>query len=441
MTPTRRFARRAHTTALAAVALAFLGALATGCSRSEDPAKASASTGPRAVPVTVATVEQRDVPVTVTAIGNVQAVATVTVLSQISGQIQKVHFVEGQEVKAGQLLFTIDPRPFEAALAQAQANVARDQAALRQADAARMQRLAEADQARANVARDRAHLENAQTQEQRYQELVRREFVAREQYDQMRTNAAAMAASVRAGEAAIANALASAQAAEANVENARATLRAGEAMVDTARLNLGYTRITSPITGRTGNLLIHDGNVVKASDVGNPMVTINQVDPIFVTFAVPEQYLDEIRRFQAARTLRVEVLGAGGPGKKTPGELVFMNNAVDPATGMIQLKASFPNREAALWPGQFTNVAVTLTTLRAALVIPAQAIQTSQKGTYVFVVKPDATVEMRPVTPVLSVDGQSVVETGLGAGERVVTDGHLRLAPGARVDVKPAKAS
>lgn len=422
-----------------AIALLGLTLLVAGCSKGND--NAAAATKARGVPVTVASVDQKDVPVSVTAIGNVQASATVAVLSQMNGQITKVHFTEGQDVEAGQLLFTIDPRPFEAALAQAQANLARDRAMLRQAEASVAEREAQVQQAEATLARDRAQLENARVQEGRYKELVDKELVAREQYDQMHTNAQALAATVRADEAGVATAGASARAAEATVENVRASIQADEAAVEQARLQVGYTRIRSPMTGRTGNLLIHDGNVVKSQDVGNPMVTINQVHPVYVAFAVPEQYLEDIKRFQATGALAVEAAVPGQTETRSRGTLTFLNNAVDPATGTIQLKATFPNANNSLWPGQFVNVTLTLTTQRGAVIIPSQAVQTGQQGPYVFVVKPDQTVETRPVTPGRTIERVTVIDKGLTAGERVVTDGHLRLFPGAKVDIKSGPAS
>ncbi len=409
---------------------------ATACTSKEAP-DANAATKPRGVPVTVGTVERRDVPISVTAIGNVQAYSNVGVLSQVNGQIMRVHFTEGQDVSEGQLLFTIDPRPFQASLEQAQANVARDQAQLGQADASLLQRQAEVQQAEANLARDQAQWDNATVQERRYKELADKEFVAREQADQMRTNAAAMGATVRADQAAIANAKAAARAAQAAVENAKATVRADEAAVENMRLQLAYTRITAPMAGRTGNLLIHEGNVVKANDVGNPMVTINRLHPIYVTFAVPEQYLTQVKQFLAERSLKVET-PIPGTDRKDAGELTFVNNTVDPATGMIQLKATFANTENTLWPGQFVNVDLTLTTLRGAIVAPSQAVQVGQNGSFVFVVKPDQTVEMRPVKPARTIGGVTIVEAGLTGGERVVTDGQLRLAPGVKVDIKPS---
>jgi multidrug efflux system membrane fusion protein len=381
--------------------------LLAACSRDGNGPNAKAAPPAPAVPVAVTEVAQRDVPVQLRAIGNVQAYATVSVLSQLGGEVFQIHFTEGQEVKAGDLLFTIDPRPYQAALQQAQAQLAQHRAQVAQAEA--------------NLARDTAQYENARVEEDRYKRLAEGGYVAREQYDQMRTNEQSLAATMAADRAA--------------VETARSVVQADEASVENAKVQLSYTEIRSPIDGRTGNVLIHKGNVVKSQDVGNPLVVINRIHPVYVTFGVPEQYLDQIKRYRAAGELRVE---AKAPGASEPaqGDVSFLNNTVDPATGTIQLKATFQNADNALWPGQFVNVVLTLTTQRGALVIPSRTIQPGQQGTYVFVVKPDMTVENRPVT-VAFVDGpNTVIANGLAAGERVVTDGQLRLVPGVRVEIK-----
>ena len=381
-----------------------------GCNRSPDPATAKAV--PPAVPVTAAEVVARDVAVQVRAIGNVQPLATVSVLSMINGEVIEVAFAEGQEVAAGARLFRIDQRPLQAALLQAQATLAQQQAMVKQAEA--------------NLVRDQAQLANAKVEEARYRRLVDGGFIAREQYDQIRTNELALGATVEADKAA--------------VETARALVRAGEAAVENARVQLSYTEIRAPISGRTGNLLLHQGNVVKANDVGNPMVVINRIHPIYVVFAVPEAQLEQITRYRAGGELPVEATVTGQAGVAR-GRLTFLNNTVDATTGTIQLKATFENNENLLWPGQFVNVALTLTRQIGALVVPSQAVQTGQKGPYVFVVKADQTVETRPVTPG-GADGRDVViASGLAAGERVVTDGQLRLVPGARVEIKPPAGS
>jgi multidrug efflux system membrane fusion protein len=384
--------------------------LLAGCSDSAagKPARGAA---PPAVPVTAADAVEKTVPIQLTAVGNAMAYTTVGIKAQINGQIVEVHFKEGQEVRKNDLLFIIDPRPIEAAL--------------RQAEAAVFQRQAEVQQAIANLERDTAQLANARVQERRYKELVEKELVAREQYDQLHTNLAAMDATVAADRAA--------------VENAKASERAAQANVDNAKLQLAYTEIHAPIEGRTGNLLVQNGNVIKAND-DNPLVVINQVQPIYVSFSVPEQYLADIKKYRAAGQLRVEVRPPHQSQTLATGELTFINNAVDQTTGTIQLKATFANKDNALWPGQFLDVALTLTS-RTAIVVPSQAIQPGQQGPFVFVVKADATVESRPVAPGTRLGAETIIEQGLRAGERVVTDGQLRLVPGAKVEIRPAKAS
>jgi multidrug efflux system membrane fusion protein len=418
-------------------ALGLLVAMASfaACDRGGAQTRPAA---PPPVPVGVAPVEQKMVPVQVTAVGTVQAVTPVAVKSQVAGQIVKVHFTEGDEVKQGQLLFTIDSRPMEASVRQWEANVARDTAALRSAEAALGQRRAEVNQALANLERDVAQMDNARAQEQRYRTLVEQGLIARDQYDQIRTNFLALQATVQADRAAVENAKASAQAAEAMVENARAAIKVNEAMVDTARIQLAYTTIKAPMDGRTGNLLAQTGNIVKGND-DSPLVVIAQVRPIYVSFAVPEQHLADIKKYRADARLKVEAQLDGGR-KAVVGAVTFMNNTVDPSTGTIQLKATFPNTDNVLWPGQFVDVALTLTTENA-IVVPSQAVQAGQKGSFVFVVTADQTVESRPVKVGRRLARELVIEQGLKPGERVVTDGQLRLMPGVRVDVKPQKSS
>jgi len=422
------------------VAGLFLAALTglAGCTESPKAGAQAKPAAPPPVPVGAGVAEQKDVPRQVITVGTVQAYTTVGVKSQVAGQIVKVHFAEGQEVKQGQPLFTIDPRPFEASLRQIEASLARDRAQLRSAEAALAQRKAEITQAQANLERDTAQAENAKVQEQRYRLLVDKELVAREQYDTVRTAMTALEATLAADRAAVENARAAARAAEAMVENAQAAIRSDEAMVDTAKLQLGYTSIAAPMDGRTGNLLVQAGNVVKSNE-DNPLVVIAQVRPIYVSFAVPEQHLTALKQFRAAGTLKTEALLDGGK-QSVVGDVTFMNNTVDNTTGTIQLKATFPNTTNTLWPGQFVDVALTLTTDRS-IVVPAQAVQAGQQGPFVFVVKADNTVESRPVKVGRRLAKEVVIDQGVAAGERVVTDGQLRLLPGSRVDIKPARAS
>ena len=386
------------------VAVVALPLTSTGCSDEADSTPARTA-GPPPVPVMVAEVVQRTVPLQIIAIGNVQAYTTVAVKSQVAGEIAEVHFTEGRDVKRGDALFTIDPRPFATAL--------------RQAEAALGQRRAEVTQAEANRARDLAQRDMARVQEQRYRDLLDKELIAREQYDQVRTSFSALEATVRAAHAA--------------VENAGAAVAAAEAAVDAARLQHAYTRIRAPMDGRTGNLLAQRGNVVKGND-DNPLVVIAQVRPIYVSFSVPEQHLDAITRYRAAGTLRAE---ARVPERPQPvvGELTFINNTVDATTGTIQLKATFANADGALWPGQFVHAVLTLAN-QPAVLVPSQAVQPGQQGTFVFVVQPDLRVEARPVRVGRRLERESVIEEGLTPGERVVTDGQLRLVPGAKVEIK-----
>ena len=421
-----------------AAGLAAIVALLAVCAACSDRASGTQRAAPPAVPVLVADAVRRDVPLDVGVIGNVQALTIVGVKSQVSGQVMNVHFTEGQDITAGQPLFTIDPRPFEAIVAQAQANVGRDTAQMRQAEAAHAQRQAEVQQAIANLDRDQAQLENARVQEKRYKTLVDKELVAREQYDQFRTNLTALGATVQADRAAVENARAAADAAQAGVENARAVIRADEAIVETAKLNLGYTSIRSPMAGRTGNLMLQAGNVVKAND-DNPMVVIAQIHPIYVSFTVPQQHLATIKQYMAAGPLSVRATPPGAS-KPTVGRLTFVNNTVDPTTGTIQLKGTFDNADNMLWPGQYVEVVLTLTS-ESAVVVPSQAVQPGQQGPYVFVVKPDSTVQPRPVELGRRLAADTIITKGLIAGERVVTDGQLRLVPGARVEIKTQKAS
>jgi multidrug efflux system membrane fusion protein len=347
------------------------------CSREQTVHTANPPAQP-VVPVTVGKVIQKTVPVEVRAIGNVMAFSTVSVRSRVAGELFKVSFEEGQDVRKGDLLFTIDPRPFESALKQAEANLARDEYQAKNAEA------------------DAARLEA----------LFKQGIIARQQYDLSRTSAGAL----------------------------RAQTAADEAAIGAAKLQLSYTSIYSPIDGRAGNLLVHQGNMIKENDV--PMVVINQVQPIFVAFSVPQMYLPEIKRFMASHTLQVRAIPKETAVAMESGNLSFVDNAIDVNTGTIQLKATFGNRKRTLWPGQFVDVVLNLSSQPNALLVPSEAVQTGQRGTYVYLVKPDMTVESRPVSIGRSVEGFTVVQSGLAPGDTVVTDGQLRLSPGAKVKVK-----
>ena len=330
------------------------------------------------VPVTTATATLKTVPIQVHAIGNVEAYSTVSVKAQVAARVEKAYFTEGQDVKKGDLLFTLDRRPFDTALQQAEANLAKDQ----------------------------AQLENAKAEAERYTKLFQEGIVSKEQYDSMRTNADALAASVRADEAAI----------------------------EKARIDLSYCTIQAPIDGRTGALLVHPGNLVKDNDA--TLVVVNQIHPIYVTFSVPEQNLADIKRYRAEGPLKVEAIIPTQEQNPAKGVLTFIDNAVDNTTGTIKLKGTFENPDNRLWPGQFVNVALTLTTQPNAVVVPSQAVQTGQVGQYVFVVRQDMTAEYRPVVAGNNIAGETVIQKGLQAGETLVTDGQLRLVPGMKVVIK-----
>ena len=364
-----------------AVVLAFLA-----CSKGQQ------QQGFGAVPVTVAKVQQKNVPLNIRAIGNVEPITSVTVRAQVGGVLQRVAFSEGQEVKKGDLLFEIDPRPLQAALAQAEALIKRDQ----------------------------ANAQDAEATAKRYAALVKKEYVTQQQAE----NAEAQAAALRAAAA------------------------ADQAALQQARLNLAYAQIRSPVSGRTGSLLVHAGNVVKAND--DKLVVIDQLQPIYVAFSVPEQILPQIR----ARGVSAKLPVSAAPATTTPGAsaeqrasgamaqerqsgtLTFVDNAVDLQTGTIRLKATFTNKDEVLWPGQFVDVQLTLGEQQGAVVAPAEAVQRGQNGEYVFVVKSDQTVESRAVTVSRSDPHEAVIEKGLQPGETVVTDGQLRLQQGMKVQIK-----
>jgi multidrug efflux system membrane fusion protein len=364
-----------------------------------------------ALPIEVATVVQKQVPVQFRTIGTVQAYSTVTVKSRVPGQIMRVSFKEGQDVTKGALLFIIDPRPFEAALKQAEANLERDLAHVRQAEA--------------NLERDIAQEKNAKADADRYKMLFEKGVVARQQYDKVRTDWDALVATLQADRAARAN--------------AEAAVLADRAAVENAKLQLSYCSIHSPMDGRTGSLIVQEGNIIKENDAN--LVVINQIAPIYVTFSVPEQYLREIQKYMAMGNLKVHTMAPNDDASPEEGFISFVDNAVDSSAGTIKLKGTFTNKGKRLWPGQFVNVVLTLTQVPDAAVVPSQAIQTAQQGQYVFVVKTDLTVETRPIVSGLTLNNETVVQKGLHPGEIVVTDGQLRLYPGAKVEIKNSNSA
>jgi multidrug efflux system membrane fusion protein len=334
---------------------------------------------PPPVPVRVTVAAVKTVPVQARVIGTVKAVSTVSVRPQVGGQLTEVHFKEGDYVKKGQKLFTIDPRPYEVAVKEAKANLAKSEALLVGAERilARVVRLSGA-------------------------------AVSAEEIDAARTAAA----------------------------SARAVVAADAAALNSAQLQANYTTITSPLDGRTGGLLVTAGNLVGANDA-NPLVVVKQVSPINVTFALPERQLPAVATARRERPLKVEAFLRNGE-PPAAGVLAFIDNAVDAGTGTVQLKAEFRNEDRKLWPGQFVDVVLTIRERPGSVVVPVEAVQSGQQGEYVFVVTPEKTAEMRRVTVGFEVGGEAVIASGLDGGETVVLAGQLRLAPGARVAVKDA---
>jgi multidrug efflux system membrane fusion protein len=355
--------------------------LMTACSGGPSAEEPKSKEKP-AVPVTVASVFTKDVPVQVTSVGNVEAYSTVAVKSRVSGELVGVHFQEGQEVKEGDPLFTIDKAPYEVALKEAQARLERDQALARKAR----------DDVRRNMP------------------LAEKNIVSRQSLDQYVSTA----------------------------EAAEALVKADQAALENLQLQLGYCSIRSPISGRTGSLLIQRGNLVKGNDENKSLLTVHQIEPIYVTFAVPEKYLGEINRRTKETRMEVQVYSPENQGSPEPviGVVSFVNNTVEVSTATIRLKATFQNRDRRLWPGQTVNVLLTLGVQPQAVVAPSQAIQSGQSGSYAFVIKQDQTAELRLVSVSRSTNGEAVIEKGLSPGETVVTDGQLLLTSGARVSIK-----
>lgn len=331
------------------------------------------------IPVVVTHVLKKDVPVEIRTIGNVEAYNSVIIKSRIEGQLLVSNVKEGDEVKKGQLLFIIDPRPFEEAVRQAEAN----------------------------LLRDKAQLEYAKADLERYEELFREQLVSKQQFEKIRTN----------------------------YETLRATIKADEAILKNARLNLNYCYIHSPIEGKIGALLVHPGSMIKANDT--QITTINQIVPIYVRFSVPEQELLRIKRAMIQGNLKtLAIVKDYEKNYVAEGKLVFIDNTVDISTGTVKLKAEFSNKDKVLWPGQFVNVVLTIGLMRDSIVIPLKAVQTGQEGQYVYVINQENTAEIRQIVTGLRYDDSVVVEKGLNVGETIVIDGQFRLTPGAKVEIK-----
>ena len=386
----------------------LMAVMLAGCGADKAAQPMAGPGGMPATPVSVVVAVREVLPVEVRAVGTVEPFRTVQIKSQVAGDLVGVRFTEGGLIQQGDLLFQIDPRPYQEALRQAEAAVSKDQALLLQAQA--------------TVGRDQAQLKTAEADAKRYAELLKQGITAQSQYDQIRATFEAQGESVHADQAAI--------------ESARASLESDRAAVDRAKLDLSYCEIHSPITGRAGNVLVHAGNYVKANG-DTTLVVINQIEPIFVSFGVPEQHLGEIRTRSAGSKLAVEVSLKDDSAKKVEGKLAVIDNTVDATTGTIKLKAVFDNGDRLLWPGQFVDAVLRLDA-QEATVVPAEAVQAGQKGQFVYVVKKDQTVEPRLVAAGRTVDGKIVLEKGVAPGETVVTDGQLRLFPGARIQAVPA---
>jgi len=357
--------------------LAILGVILVlaGCANKQTAQAASPGGERPPAPVIVSTVEQRDVPVQITAIGNVEAYQTVQIRSQVNGQIQKIYFREGEDVRQGQLLYSLDKRPFKAALEQAQGMLKRDE----------------------------AQAANAKMEADRYTDLEGQGVISREQADLQRTQASSNSAAVYADKAA----------------------------VDAAKVQLEYTDIYAPIDARTGALMINVGNLVKANDTPF-LVQLNQITPIYVTFMVPEIRLAEVRQF-VEKGLKVQAYPKGQPGNTVEGLLTFIDNGIDPQTGTVKLKATFPNKNKRLWPGEFVTVVLNLSTVHDAITVPTKAIQSGQQGDYVFVVRKDGIAEPRQVTTIGTYQNLTLVKGGLNSGDTVIVDGQLRVAPNGKV--------
>ena len=383
-------------------ALSCMALVSCTPTKASAPAPAPAAAG---APVKAARAETRRVPVEIAGVGNVEAWSTVVVRAPIGGGLTKVHFTEGQMVNTGDPLFEIDPRPYQEAIRQWEANQAKDVAQLHLAEA--------------NLARAEAQAAHYGKQSERYAQLAEQGIVSREVSDQAAVEARARRTGVRAE--------------TASIESAKAAIRADEAAVANAKLNLSYCSIKSPISGRTGALRVKMGNLIKANDVD--LVTIHQIQPIYVAFSVPEQHLATIR--QRSGQLAVQAVIPGDTQAPAQGTLSFLDNAVDNTTGTIRLKATFANTASRFWPGQFVDVKLRLEDRPDVVVIPAAAMQTGQQGNFVYVIKPDNTVELRVVTPGPRLDTFMAVNQGLAGGETVVTEGQLRLAPGSKVTVMP----
>ncbi|MCC5645934.1 efflux RND transporter periplasmic adaptor subunit [Nostoc sp. CHAB 5824] len=417
-----------------------LAYLCSACNASEAQSNAKEAGKKRAVPVVVATAAQKTIPIQLSATGTVESYSTVSVKSQVGGQLTGVYFQQGQNVKKGDLLFKIDSRPLQAALMQANAAKAKDLAQVKQAQANVLKAIAQVNQAKANVVKDKSQATNADVQAQRYASLLKQGAISKEQAEQYQTTANAQQATVKADQSGVANAAAAVAAAQADVQNAQAVVVADEAAIANAKVQLSYSSIYSPIAGRTGSLKLNQGNLVQANAT-DPLITISQIHPIYVNFSIPQRLLPDITKYSANGKLEVDALPPKDAGRPVRGELTFVDSGVNTQTGTIQLKGTFANADDRLFPGQFVNVVLKLSEEPNAITVPSQAIQSGQQGQFVYVVKPDKTAEMRPITVGDTVENETVIKQGLKPGEQIVTDGQFNLVPGATVQVKPEVGS
>ncbi|WP_448267455.1 efflux RND transporter periplasmic adaptor subunit [Nostoc sp. DSM 114159] len=441
--------------------LGFFGIYA-GAAKS-DKSEKSGRNKQQVTPVTVAMVTQKTVPIQLQAIGNVQAGSTVSITPQASGRIIGVYFKKGQDVKKGQLLFTLDDRSQAAAIQQAQGVVAKDQASVQQARDALTRDLGQVDQARAtlvkdqalvrqaqaNLAKDRAQAEFAQGQSDRYSALYKKGAISLDQAQQYVSNSKSATATLQADREAIANAeavlksdrvaLTNAQAVvqgdRAAIANAQAVVVSDQGALENTKVQLSYAKIYAPIDGRAGNILVTQGNVVQANST-TPLVTITQIRPIQVAFSIPETNLPQVQKYMQNGKLKVDVTFPDNPSRSIPGTLTFVNNTVDNTTGTIQLIGDFDNTQGHLFPGQFVNATLTLTEQPNATVVPSQAVQNGPDGQFVFVVKPDMTVENVPVTVSSTIQGLDVIQKGPQPGDKIVTDGQANLVSGSKIRIK-----
>lgn len=387
----------------------------------------------RVAAVTVASAVLQNVPEQIHSMGNVTPVNSVNVKPRIGGRVVSIHFEEGQFVKKKDLLFTIDPRPLKAALLQAEAEVEKQQAMIAQAKAAIQKDEAAKLEVKANLERDLALAKQAGREAERFTFLAKAGAVSEADAERRETTLESTSAVVKAGTASIANAEAQINVDKANLKNVLAQLDASKAALQNARIQVGFTTVNAPISGRTGHIMVLKGNVVRADE--DILVPISQIQPIYVEFAVPQEQFQKVQECSAAGTLKAGVMRPNGDTLETDGKLTFIDNIVDSTTGNVKLKAVFANADSKLWPGQYVDVVLTLRTLNQAVVVPTQAVQTGQQGQFIWVLDEKKTSHMRPVKIGTAVKGMTVIESGIKAGDQVVTDGQIQLSEGAKVKV------